>query len=129
MDMLKDSGEKVVRAGKVLKRMLSMERKRVYEFGEGCTDKVLLGIKGATLCELTQLGLPVPPGFVITTENFTEYISLGEGVSSPLESQYRDAIRSLECITHRKFAGRSDDEKQLPLLLSVRAGTAVIVPG
>jgi hypothetical protein len=122
--------ETIQHHGRVLKRMLSMQRKRVYAFDEGRpVDKQLLGIKGATLCELTQLGLPVPPGFVITTENFLEYINMGDGVTAELESQYRDAIASLEHQTQRKFAARNGDKRNLPLLLSVRAGAAVVIPG
>jgi pyruvate, orthophosphate dikinase len=76
-----------------------------------------------------RLGLPVPSGFVISTDNFAEYLDNGEGINTHMEEQYLTALHTLEQKTHRKFGGRSDDGKQLPLLLSVRAGTAIVVPG
>ena len=78
---------------------------------------------------MPRIGLPVPPGFVITTDNFFEYLDGGEGINPRMEEQYLEALAILENKTHRKFGGRSDDGKQLPLLLAVRAGTAIVVPG
>lgn len=76
-----------------------------------------------------RLGLPVPPGFVISTDNFAEYLDNGEDINAHMEEQYIAALRTLEQKTHRKFGARSADGKQLPLLLAVRAGTAIVVPG
>ncbi|MDQ1703436.1 MAG: pyruvate, orthophosphate dikinase, partial [Frankiaceae bacterium] len=98
--------------------------KYVYDFTEGNRDlKDLLGGKGANLSEMTNLGLPVPPGFVITTEACRTYLESG---SSPaeLENEISEHIASLEAQMGRKL-GDSDD----PLLVSVRSGAKFSMPG
>lgn len=123
MDLISESG-------RTLKRMLSFERKRVYLFEEGSDKNIrLFGQKGSALVELTKLGLPVPPGFIITTENFLEYVNHGEEIKEELIKSYTSAIHSIEKKTGRIFGRPSNDGKKLPLLLAIRAGTAIIVPG
>ncbi|MDQ1723385.1 MAG: pyruvate, orthophosphate dikinase, partial [Frankiaceae bacterium] len=98
--------------------------KYVYDFTEGNRDlKDLLGGKGANLSEMTNLGLPVPPGFVITTEACRTYLESG---SSPveLENEISEHIAALETQMGRKL-GDSDD----PLLVSVRSGAKFSMPG
>jgi phosphoenolpyruvate synthase/pyruvate phosphate dikinase len=76
-----------------IQRMFSFEfhHKRVYLFSEGSSRDIrLLGQKGAALCELTQLGLPVPPGFIITTENFLEYDKQNHHQSQSQQSHRHD---------------------------------------
>jgi pyruvate, orthophosphate dikinase len=120
----------IAASGRSLVRMLSFERKRVYSFADGHDKNYrLLGQKGADLCELTQLGLPVPPGFIITTENFLEYVNHGEELRPELIKAYTTAIHGIEHQTGRLFGKPSSDHSKLPLLLAVRAGTAVIIPG
>ncbi len=106
--------------------MTTSERKWVYAFetGDG-RNKMLLGGKGANLCEMTRIGLNVPPGFVITTEACLAYLEdtqrrLPEGTMD----EVRAHMRALEQKTGKKFGG-SDD----PLLVSVRSGSAMSMPG
>mmetsp|Transcript_19674 Transcript_19674/g.28297 ORF Transcript_19674/g.28297 Transcript_19674/m.28297 type:complete len:87 (+) Transcript_19674:2-262(+) len=86
-------------------------------------------MKGSALCELSNMKLPVPPGFIITSDNFLEYLDHGEGLSDKLKADYRLHIRRLENKTGRVFGGAASDGKSLPLLLSVRATASIIVPG
>jgi len=101
-----------------------MASKWVYRFSEGNKDmKELLGGKGANLAEMTTIGLPVPPGFTITTEVCNHYSANGgypEGVDTQLEA----ALASLEADTGKTFGDASD-----PLLLSVRSGARASMPG
>jgi len=101
-----------------------MASKWVYRFSEGNKDmKELLGGKGANLAEMTTIGLPVPPGFTITTEVCNHYSAHGgypEGVDTQLEA----ALASLEADTGKTFGDASD-----PLLLSVRSGARASMPG
>jgi pyruvate,orthophosphate dikinase len=106
--------------------MTTSERKWVYAFenGDG-RNKMLLGGKGANLCEMTRIGLNVPPGFVITTEACLAYLDdsqrqLPEGAMD----EVRAHMRALEQRTGKRFGG-SDD----PLLVSVRSGSAMSMPG
>jgi len=106
--------------------MTNSDRKWVYAFenGDG-RNKMLLGGKGANLCEMTRIGLNVPPGFVITTEACLAYLDdaqrrLPEGVME----EVRTHMRALEQKSGKKFGG-SDD----PLLVSVRSGSAMSMPG
>ena len=106
--------------------MTTSDRKWVYAFenGDG-KNKMLLGGKGANLCEMTRIGLNVPPGFVITTEACLAYLDdaqrrLPDGVMD----EVRAHMRALEQKTGKKFGG-SDD----PLLVSVRSGSAMSMPG
>lgn len=101
-----------------------MNKKLVYSFTEGNgQDKKLLGGKGANLCEMTQIGLNVPPGFVITTEACLDYLAANE-VPDGLMASMRDAIADLEAATGRKFGAAEN-----PLLVSVRSGSALSMPG
>ena len=80
-----------------------MKKKLVYSFAEGDgQDKKLLGGKGANLCEMTQIGLNVPPGFVITTEACLDYLAAKE-IPDGLMASIRDAITNLEAATGRSF--------------------------
>jgi pyruvate,orthophosphate dikinase len=98
--------------------------KRVYFFEEGDgTNKELLGGKGAGLCTMAQLGLPVPPGFIITTEVCREYYRQGR-LPDGLMEEVREAIRRLEERTGKRFGDPSR-----PLLVSVRSGAKYSMPG
>ncbi len=103
--------------------------KRVYFFGNGKaegkgTDKNLLGGKGAGLAEMTRLGIPVPAGFTITTDVCTEYQNLGGKFPKGLEDEVRKNIARVEAVMGAQF----NDTKN-PLLLSVRSGARVSMPG
>jgi pyruvate,orthophosphate dikinase len=101
-----------------------MKKKLVYSFAEGDgQNKKLLGGKGANLCEMTQIGLNVPPGFVITTEACLDYLAANE-IPGGLMASVRDAIADLEEATGRRF-GTAEN----PLLVSVRSGSALSMPG
>ncbi|MFM8329614.1 MAG: PEP/pyruvate-binding domain-containing protein, partial [Actinomycetales bacterium] len=94
-----------------------MATKLIYAFHEGNKDlKDLLGGKGANLAEMVRIGLPVPPGFTITTEACKEYLAKG---SAPieLEVQVTKALRNLEDEMQKRLGDRED-----PLLVSVRSG-------
>ena len=101
----------------------------IYTFGggkaEGRADmKGLLGGKGANLAEMTNLGVPVPPGFTITTEACNKFYELGERWPDGLEEELQTKLRWLEGMTKKGFG----DPKN-PLLVSVRSGAAVSMPG
>ena len=97
----------------------------VYSFGQADpTRRDLLGGKGAELAQMTSLGLPVPPGFTITTEAFRDYYDSGRWLPEGLWPQVREAMQTLEEQTGRRF-GDPDN----PLLVSVRSGAAVSMPG
>ncbi|QDU71348.1 pyruvate, phosphate dikinase [Mucisphaera calidilacus] len=103
--------------------------KMVYSFGQTKTDgdgsmKELLGGKGANLAEMTTIGLPVPPGFTITTETCAGYYKEGRKLPKGLMDQVRDAMARMEKETGKKFG----DAKN-PLLVSVRSGAKVSMPG
>jgi pyruvate,orthophosphate dikinase len=99
--------------------------KRVYLFNEGTKDdRDLLGGKGANLCEMTSLGLPVPFGFVITTSTCREFFQAGNKIPSLLEQEYRVALDLVE----KKMGARFGDPEN-PLLFSVRSGAPVSMPG
>ncbi|MBT3411592.1 MAG: pyruvate, phosphate dikinase, partial [Halieaceae bacterium] len=99
--------------------------KRVYLFNEGNKDdRELLGGKGANLCEMTAMGLPVPFGFVITTATCREYFQTGNKMPSLLEQEYRVALDMVE----KKMGARFGDPEN-PLLFSVRSGAPVSMPG
>ncbi|MDD3510841.1 MAG: pyruvate, phosphate dikinase [Fermentimonas sp.] len=107
-----------------------MEKKRVYTFGNGNAEgradmKNLLGGKGANLAEMNLIGVPVPPGFTITTEVCTEYNELGRDyVINILRNEVENAIVQIEKLTGTKFG-----DKDNPLLVSVRSGARVSMPG
>ncbi|MFT5335695.1 MAG: pyruvate,orthophosphate dikinase [Halioglobus sp.] len=99
--------------------------KRVYLFNEGGKDdRELLGGKGANLCEMTTLGLPVPFGFIITTPTCREFFESGNQLPSLLEQEYRVALDLVE----KKMGARFGDPEN-PLLFSVRSGASVSMPG
>jgi pyruvate,orthophosphate dikinase len=96
----------------------------VYSFEKGDShNKMLLGGKGANLCAMTQIGLDVPPGFVITTEACLAYLDRGR-LPEGLVDEVRAHIGELELKTGKRFGGESD-----PLLVSVRSGSAMSMPG
>ncbi|MGL5620293.1 MAG: pyruvate, phosphate dikinase [Tannerellaceae bacterium] len=107
-----------------------MEKKRVYLFGNGQAEgsagmKNLLGGKGANLAEMNLIGVPVPPGFTITTDVCTEYNKLGrEEVIKLLKADVENAIMHVESLMNCKFG-----DKDNPLLVSVRSGARVSMPG
>jgi len=102
-----------------------MAEKYVYMFKEGNgTMRNLLGGKGANLAEMTALGLPIPQGFVVTTEACTLYNTSGKVMSDQVKAQIDDAIAQLEKIENKKFG---DDQN--PLLVSVRSGSRASMPG
>ncbi|MEM3047896.1 MAG: PEP/pyruvate-binding domain-containing protein, partial [Candidatus Bathyarchaeia archaeon] len=99
--------------------------KRIYDFEEGDgKNKRLLGGKGAGLCEMTKIGLPVPPGFTITTEVCLEYYKEGRKLPDGLMDEVKQHINTIEKKTGKKFG----DPKN-PLLVSVRSGAALSMPG
>jgi pyruvate, orthophosphate dikinase len=99
--------------------------KPIYFFDEADgRNKILLGGKGAGLAEMTKLGLPIPPGFIITTEICEKFYEAGKRLPDGLMDEVRKSIRRLEGMTGKKF-GDSDN----PLLVSVRSGAPVSMPG
>ena len=114
---------------KKLKRSGNKGPKYVYFFGGGKADgngsqKPLLGGKGANLHEMTRIGLPVPPGFTITTEVCTYYYANKKTYPKVLTEQVNTALAKLEAVTGKKFGDRQD-----PLLVSVRSGARESMPG
>src|SRR5690349_1554157 len=98
--------------------------KYVYDFAEGNKDlKDLLGGKGANLAEMVRLGLPVPPGFTITTEACREYLAAGRPPSE-LAAQVDAHLAALEATMGRRLGEPAD-----PLLVSVRSGAKFSMPG
>ena len=96
----------------------------IYQFAQGDkTMKSLLGGKGANLAEMARIGLPVPPGFIITTEACNQYLSRDEGLWPELKAEILENLRLLEQQTGRSFGGRE------PLLMSVRSGAVISMPG
>ncbi|MDO4522758.1 MAG: pyruvate, phosphate dikinase [Eubacteriales bacterium] len=99
--------------------------KWVYLFTEGNADmRNLLGGKGANLAEMTNLGLPVPQGFTITTEACTQYYEDGQKINDEIQAQIMEYIEKMEEITGKKFG-----DKENPLLVSVRSGARASMPG
>ncbi len=104
--------------------------KKVYTFGDGKAEgnagmRNLLGGKGANLAEMNLLGMPVPPGFTITTEVCTEYTQYGrDKVVEDIEKDVKEAIAHVEALTGNKF-----DDPTNPLLVSVRSGARASMPG
>ncbi len=99
--------------------------KRVYLFEEGDKSmRDLLGGKGANLCEMTNIGLPVPPGFTITTSTCNEYYEAGKKLPDGLMDEVHKAVKAVEQKMGRSFGGN-----QKPLLVSVRSGAKFSMPG
>ena len=102
-----------------------MENKYVYLFSEGNGKmRELLGGKGANLAEMTNLGMPVPQGFTITTEACTQYYEDGEQINDEIQAQIMEYVSKLEAITGKKFG-----DLENPLLVSVRSGARASMPG
>ena len=102
-----------------------MSQKWVYMFREGNAEmRNLLGGKGANLAEMTNLGLPIPQGFTVTTEACTDYYTQGGKVSDEIQGQIFDALKKVEEINGKKFGDNAD-----PLLVSVRSGARASMPG
>ncbi len=130
----KKAVKKVARKGAVKKGVKKTSRKRavsgkmVYAFGKKTEGdgsmKQLLGGKGANLAEMTSIGLPVPPGFTITTETCAQYYKQGRKLPKGLMNEVSAHMSALEKQRGKKFGDQSD-----PLLVSVRSGAAVSMPG
>src|SRR5690349_4924001 len=106
-----------------------MMTKWVYSFGDGKAEgqagmRELLGGKGANLAEMSNLGLPVPPGFTISTEVCTYFYANGHTYPADLQDQVETALVGLGRITGRKFG-----DAENPLLVSVRSGARASMPG
>ncbi|WP_029488341.1 pyruvate, phosphate dikinase [Candidatus Epulonipiscium viviparus] len=101
-----------------------MAHKWVYMFKEGDMNKNLLGGKGANLCDMTKLGLPIPQGFIVTTEACTEYYNNDKNLSKDIIDQIKSSLTQLEEISGKKFG-----DTQNPLLVSVRSGARISMPG
>jgi pyruvate,orthophosphate dikinase len=100
-------------------------KKRVYLFEEGRADqRQLLGGKGANLAEMTRIGLPVPPGITVTTEACLEYYDAGRKMPPGLDEEIKEGIKKLEEKLGKKFG-----DPENPLLVSVRSGAAISMPG
>ena len=102
-----------------------MSKKYVYLFSEGNANmRELLGGKGANLAEMTNIGLPVPQGFTITTEACTQYYDDGRKINDEIMSQAMEGVKRMEEINGKKFG-----DLQNPLLVSVRSGARASMPG
>src|SRR5690348_16833861 len=104
-------------------------QKYVYSFGggkaEGRSDmKELLGGKGANLAEMSSIGIPVPPGFTITTEVCSDYYEAGRKLPEAVKPQVEAALKQVESLAGKSFGDPND-----PLLVSVRSGAALSMPG
>jgi pyruvate,orthophosphate dikinase len=118
-----------MKAGTQPKSDATMAEKLVYSFAGGAADgkgsmKNLLGGKGANLAEMCALGLPVPPGFTITTEVCVAYYAAGKKLPAMLEAQVRDALVQVEKNVGARFGDAAN-----PLLVSVRSGARASMPG
>ena len=99
--------------------------KWVYKFEEGSAAmRNLLGGKGCNLAEMTNLGMPIPQGFTVTTEACTEYYNCGKQISQEIQDQIFEALAWLEGVNGKKFGDTED-----PLLVSVRSGARASMPG
>ena len=102
-----------------------MSKKYCYLFTEGNAKmRELLGGKGANLAEMTNIGLPVPQGFTITTEVCTKYYEDGEQITPELQAEIMEYVAKMEEITGKKFGDHEN-----PLLVSVRSGARASMPG
>ncbi len=102
-----------------------MAKKYCYLFSEGNANmRELLGGKGANLAEMTNIGLPVPQGFTITTEACTQYYEDGRQINPEIQAEINEYITKMEGITGKKFG-----DKENPLLVSVRSGARASMPG
>lgn len=100
-------------------------QKWVYKFCEGNADmRPLLGGKGANLAEMTNLGMPIPQGFTVTTEACTDYYTSGKQITEEIKKQIFEALKWLEGVDGKQFGDNND-----PLLVSVRSGARASMPG
>jgi pyruvate,orthophosphate dikinase len=125
----KSARKGAAKSARPAKRPASRQPKWVYTFGGGKAEgrsemKNLLGGKGANLAEMASLGLPVPPGFTITTEVCTHFYAHGETYPKELEAQVEAGLAHIERVTGRRFGDRNN-----PLLVSVRSGARASMPG
>src|SRR6188472_780676 len=109
-------------------RRANMSAKYVYSFGGKTADgdgsmKELLGGKGANLAEVCKIGIPVPPGFTITTEGCGAYYDQGKKIPEASIPQIDEALKKVEATCGKKFGDPAD-----PLLVSVRSGAALSMP-
>ncbi|NJC32849.1 pyruvate,orthophosphate dikinase [Sphingomonas jejuensis] len=107
----------------------TIDTRYVFRFGGGVSDggrgdRNLLGGKGANLAEMASIGLPVPPGFTISTEMCARYYEEGERFPDSLRDEVRDGLAHIEAVTGKRFGDPAD-----PLLVSVRSGARVSMPG
>src|SRR6516165_9476772 len=114
---------------KAAKAASTKKTRYVYYFGDGKADgngsqKPLLGGKGANLHEMTRIGLPVPPGFTITTEVCSYFYDHNRTYPPQLEAQVATALKKIE-----KSTGKTFGDKERPLLVSVRSGARDSMPG
>ena len=105
-----------------------MENKQIFEFSKNKTDgdsslNDLLGGKGANLAEMSKMGIPVPPGFTITTE-VCNYFTENKKLPENLNKDIKEAVNKLETVSEKSFGN-----KGTPLLLSVRSGGRISMPG
>jgi len=115
---------------------VSQQKKRVYFFHEGSIeDKNLLGSKGANICEMFRLGLPVPPGFVISAETCSEFFKQEKHkLLEHFVSEYSKSVREIEKLTGKQFGASTEKSRggsfdTPPLLFSIRSGAAEPIPG
>ena len=102
-----------------------MAKKYCYLFSEGnATMREILGGKGANLAEMTNIGLPVPQGFTISTEACTQYYEDGRKINDGIMAEIYEYIEKMEGVTGKKFG-----DKENPLLVSVRSGARASMPG
>ncbi|NMA83678.1 MAG: pyruvate, phosphate dikinase, partial [Epulopiscium sp.] len=102
-----------------------MSTKFVYMFNEGdASMRALLGGKGANLAEMTNLGLPIPQGFIVTTEACTDYYENDQKIADEIVQQIEESLAKLEKISGKKFGDTSN-----PLLVSIRSGSRASMPG
>ena len=102
-----------------------MSKKYVYLFSEGdASMRELLGGKGANLAEMTNIGLPVPQGFTISTEACTQYYEDGRKINDDIQAQIMEYIVKMEGVVGKKFG-----DLENPLLVSVRSGARASMPG
>ena len=115
----------IVKTSNTVSKGNTVNKKFVYLFTEGNANmRELLGGKGANLAEMTNIGLPVPQGFTITTEACTQYYEDGRQINDAIKAEIMEYIAKLEKITGQKFG-----DKENPLLVSVRSGARASMPG
>ena len=104
---------------------MTMKTRFVYRFRDGNAGmRDLLGGKGANLCEMARLGLPIPPGFVVSTDGFREFARLNQQLPESLWQEVQEALKEIEEAVGRRFGDPNN-----PLLVSVRSGSKFSMPG